>query len=326
MMMIGGVGSLLFAVAPSLTWLTVGRGLIGIGMASILMGSMKAFSKWYPPARFATMTGLLMGIASLGSLSAATPLAWLNAQVGWRAVFVGMGLVTIVVAVIMAVFGRNAPPDDEQQGAAPLARAQGGIGDVLRDKRFWLMVPISMVAVGSYGGFQGLWIGPYLFDNYRLGEIEIGNLILLMAIGGTVGSLSSGWLADRFDLVRVVLIAAMVFVLAQVVLALYPPIFIVGGVLLFFGYTGAFNVLVLSHARRLFPDEMTGQALTAINLSMFVGIFLVQWLSGVVIGQFPVTSEGVYSPQAYTVVLLVMAAFCLGAIAIYARFLWGRKA
>ena len=38
MMMIGGVGSLLFAVAPSLTWLTVGRGLIGIGMASILMG------------------------------------------------------------------------------------------------------------------------------------------------------------------------------------------------------------------------------------------------------------------------------------------------
>ena len=39
----------------------------------------------------------------------------------------------------------------------------------------------------------------------------------------------AGWLADRFDLIRVVLIAALIFVLAQVVLALHPTIFVVGG-------------------------------------------------------------------------------------------------
>ena len=314
LMLAGVLGCLIFASATSLSMLTIGRGLMGIGMASVLMGSLKAFSQWYPPERFATMAGLLVGIGSTGAFFAATPLAWLNGLFGWRAVFGAMGAVTLMIAGVIFVFGRNTPsgvdwPKPEQ--------GQGGIGQVLRDPRFWRIAPVALFLVGTGLGFQGLWAGPYLFDVYGLSQINGGNLLLLLAAGATSGAICSGWLADRFDLSRVVLLATIAFVLSQLGLALRPPLFMVGIALFLFGFTKASNIVVLTQIRHLFPDEITGQALTAVNLCMFVGTFLVQWLLGVIISLFTLSAEGGYPPNAYTTVLLVTAACNIVAIMIY---------
>ena len=90
--------------------------------------------------------------------------------------------------------------------------------------------------------------------------------------------------------------------------------------LFLFGFTSAFNILVLAHGRRLFPDEIAGQALSTINLFMFVGIFLLQWLIGVIIGLFTLDSGGGYPPQAYTIVLLATAVCNTVAVIVYFPF------
>ncbi|MGB1251487.1 MAG: MFS transporter [Candidatus Promineifilaceae bacterium] len=305
LMLVGVVGSFTFAASPSRMILTIGRGLIGIGMAGILMGSLKALSQWYPPKRFATMSGLLVGIGSSGAFFAATPLAWLNEQVGWRSVFVGMGVATFVVAVVIIVFGRNTPPD--KTWPKPEKR-EGGVGQVLRDARFWRIAPVALFVSGTGLAFQGLWAGPYLFDIHGLNQIEGGNLLLFIAIGATIGFVSSGWLADQFDITWVVMSATVVFIAVQIGLALRPPLSVVRILFFLFGFAGAFNVLVLAHVRRLFPDAITGQAITAINLFGFAGTFLIQWLIGIIIGTFAVSASGAYPPQAYTTVLLATAA------------------
>ncbi|MFK7800680.1 MAG: nitrate/nitrite transporter [Anaerolineae bacterium] len=305
LMIIGVAGSLMFATAQSFIWLTIGRGLIGIGMAGILMGSLKAFSQWYPPKRFATMSGLLVGIGSTGALFAATPLAWLNEQIGWRTVFVGMAVVTLFVAVIIMTFGRNTPPGKEWPKPE---KAKGGVGQVLKDGRFWRIAPVSMFASGTSLAFQGLWAGPYLFDIHGLSKIEGGNILLLIGIGATIGFVLSGWIADRFSLAHVVLFGTILFAFVQIILAIRPSLAIVRLMFFLFGFSGAFNILVLAHIRRLFPDSITGQAITAINLFGFAGTFLIQWLMGVIIGSFVVSANGAYPPQAYTTVLLVTAA------------------
>ena len=314
LMLVGVVGSLIFAAAPSLVVLTIGRGLIGIGMAGILMGSLKMFSQWYPPDRFATMSGLLVGIGSSGAFFAATPLAWLNGQVGWRSVFVGMAMATLVVAIVIFVFGRNTPPGVEWPKPE---KRQGGVAQVLRDSRFWRIAPVALFVSGTGLAFQGLWAGPYLFDIHGLSQIEGGNLLLWIAIGATLGFIGSGWLADRYDLTRVVLAGTGLFIFAQLMLALRPPLAVVGIAFFLFGFAGAFNILVLAHVRRLFPDAITGQAITAINLFGFAGTFLIQWLIGVVIGLFTVTESGAYPPSAYTTVLVVTAVCNLLALVRY---------
>jgi predicted MFS family arabinose efflux permease len=301
LMLIGVIGSLLFAQATSFPLLALGRALIGVGMAGILMGSLKIFSQWFSAGRFATVSGLLVGIGSLGALGAATPLAWLNNLTGWRAVFVIGAVVTLLIAVAILLWTRNTPPNVVWTGGA----AGGGqISDVFKDLRFWRVAPLVFFLAGGILGFQGLWGGPYLFDVLGLNDIETGNVLLVLGIGATAGYTLSGWLADRFGLPRVIVASSTLFVLSQFGLAAHPPLILVTLLYALFGFTGAFNVMLLAQSRLIFPLSMTGKAVTAVNLFAIGGTFLLQWWMGLIIGLWPVDAVGHYPPQAYTAALI----------------------
>jgi nitrate/nitrite transporter NarK len=305
LMMVAVLGSLIFAVGSSFLTLALGRALLGIGMAGILMGGLKAFSHWYPVERFATVSGLLIGIGSLGGLIAATPLAWMNQMIGWRAVFVGGALVTALSALFILLGTRNAPAD-----APPLShnRAQTHLGEIFRSLTFWrLALPAAWMA-GFLVAFRGLWAGPYLFDIYNLAEIETGNLLLIMGIGASVGPMLSGWLSDRLGIARTALVNALILVASQALLILQPTLLVVVILYLLLGVSGGFGVILLTQARKLFPSHMTGQALSLVNLMGFAGTFLLQWWMGEIVAIFPGEVAGHYLPQAYTLALGITTA------------------
>lgn len=301
LMFIGALGSFLFGLAHNLTLLAIGRALIGVGMAGVLMGSLKIFSQWFSLNRFATVSGSMVGIGALGALAAASPLAWLNDQIGWRAVFLGGGVATAVVAASIMLWTRNTPPGVPWTGGQA---SVGGFTTVFGDKRFWHMAPLSFFLAGVAMGFQGLWAGPYLFDVQGLDQMAAGNILLWMAIGLAVGFLASGQLADRFGITRVTAIAAVFFALSQFALALHPPVGWVIALYTLFGFTGAFNIMIVTQARQIFPLHMTGKAVTAINLFAIGGTFLLQWWMGLIVGLFSVDAAGAYPPAAYTAALL----------------------
>src|SRR2546425_7156526 len=93
-MALAALGCVLFASAQSFAGLAAGRALLGAGTAGILMGALKAFSRWYPPHLHTTASGLVIGVGTVGSLVSTTPLSALNAAFGWRAVFAaGAGVI-----------------------------------------------------------------------------------------------------------------------------------------------------------------------------------------------------------------------------------------
>lgn len=75
MLLIGAAGALVFAAAQGFGGLALGRGLIGLGCAAGLMGSLVAFARWFPPRRFSAMAGFMLAVGGLGSLISTTPLA-----------------------------------------------------------------------------------------------------------------------------------------------------------------------------------------------------------------------------------------------------------
>ena len=304
LMLLGVAGSLIFAVAPSFAVLALGRGLIGAGMAGVLMGSFKAFSQWYSPGRFATVSGLLVGIGSTGALIAATPLAWLNNTIGWRAVFAIGGVVTFLIALSIVLWTRSSPPGVPRPDRND---SESKLKEIFTDIRFWRIAPLNFFMAGTMLAFQGLWAGPYLFDAMRLNEIETGNILLLMGIGVTVGFMVSGWLCDRLGTVRVIATGGIIFMVAQFILVMQPPLAAVALVYILFGVSGSFNIMLMAHARQIFPPAMTGQAVTAANLFGISGTFLLQWWMGLIIGSFPANAAGHYPPQAYSAALLFTA-------------------
>ncbi|MDW8328015.1 MAG: MFS transporter [Anaerolineales bacterium] len=317
LMLASVAGSLLFAVAPSFGALALGRALIGAGMAGVLMGALKAFSQWFEARRYSTVSGLLIGLGSSGALIAATPLAWFNAEFGWRSVFVYGAAIILLVAVAIALLTRNTPPGVpwvEQQSRVGL---RAGLRQVFGDLRFWRIAPLIFFTNGALLAFQGLWAGPYLFDVFGLERVTAGNLIFLLSLGVTLGFLTSGWLADRLGLARVVVAGTATCIVAQLMLALQPPSALLPALMFGLGLSGGFSILLLVQPRFLFPPELTGRAATGANVFSIGGTFILQALLGVIIGAWPRDAAGHYPPEAYAAALTFTALGMLATLAWY---------
>jgi predicted MFS family arabinose efflux permease len=86
---IGGGGSFLFGLAPSLDWALAGRTLIGLGVSVTFIAMLKLIAVWFEENRFATMVGVCMLVGNLGSVLAGAPLSALAQATGWRGIFIG---------------------------------------------------------------------------------------------------------------------------------------------------------------------------------------------------------------------------------------------
>src|SRR4051812_14715853 len=57
---IAALGAALFALADSITGLTLARAVIGAGVCACLMAPLKAIAAWYPPERQTSYAGWIM--------------------------------------------------------------------------------------------------------------------------------------------------------------------------------------------------------------------------------------------------------------------------
>lgn len=314
LMLAAALGSILFALAQTFPVLILGRALIGLGMAGVLMGALKTFGSWFSARRFATVSGVFLGIGASGALGAATPLAYLNALVGWRTVFWGAAGATLLSALLLMLVSRDAPAP-----VRTIVDAQTGrLRDIFRDPRFWRLAAAAFAVTGSMFAYQGLWAGPFLRESLGLSEVTTGNLLFLLSSGVMLGYFGVGWLADRFGLERVALLGSGTFAVVQLTLAFFAPgwpLELLRGLFFAFGVLGAISLLYFAHAQRLFP-HMTGRATTAVNLFGIGGGALLQWGLGLVVGLFADTAAG--KPTAYSTLFLLTGALVAAATLAYA--------
>lgn len=304
---LGVVGAVLFSLGNDLFTLALARVLLGVGTGSTLLAGLKAFALWWPPGRFATVAGAFISGGSLGALVAAEPLALLSDAVGWRASF---QVSALVVAIVTAVVWFATPPvrtrasstagaDDASRERTPDPRTDPAAvpqadpaGDPPVDRPGTGLALASVMLLGAaFTGpvvaFQTLWGGPYLFDGYGVDAATVGRYLLVLSVGVSAGFGLSGAIADRLGLRVVTIGAAFGFAVAQLALAAVEPgrtpmewllpLYAVYGVL------GGHCVLVLSNARSLLDVERSGRATGFVNGSSIGGVFLVQWLVGVVV-------------------------------------------
>ncbi len=273
LLLLAALGSLVFGLAQDFATLALGRALIGVGMAAALMGSLKAFSLWFPK-NYATVSTLLVGLGATGALLSATPLALLKEVVGWRGVFLWGGLVVVLVALAIYLGVRNTPP-----GVAwPKGSGSGGLAEVFRNGRLLRVAFLALAFAGSFLSLQTLWAGAYAY-HLGLEALQVGNLLLLYSGMAVLGFLVSGYLADRLGTARVLLFASLLFVLglALLLLKVLVPAYLI------LGFFGAFNILTLTQARELVPSHLVGRGTTLVNLFGIGGTFLLQWGVGGVV-------------------------------------------
>ncbi len=287
--LIAAVGSFAFALAPVWEVAALGRTLVGMGVAVAFIAILKVNAVWFPASRFATVNGATMFAGNLGAVVAGAPLAWIVTQTSWRVVFVGLGVLSLAIAVATWLKVRDRPED---LGFAPVHAppASGNrmpwreaLAKVLRNPATWPGFFVNMGVAGTYLAFAGLWSVPFLQDVYGMPRVLAAQHSSALLLGVAIGSMIVGMLSDRLHNRRDVMRAyTLLYALSWLpwLLQVHWPApatlawcFLMG--LLIPGF-----VLTWTVAKEVNRPEHSGIATSVVNVGIFLGTGILQPLVG----------------------------------------------
>lgn len=271
----GGGGAAIFALATSPLHINIAMALIGVGCAPVLMASYYIFAREYPPAQFAILASLMVGLGSLGNLVASYPMALAADLMGWRNALWGLAAISALVALGTLILVRD-PQKIEGE-------AKGSLSELFRLRALWFIFPLMGVSYGFPGAVRGLWIGPYLANVFDSDTATIGQATLWMSLAMIAGALLYGF-ADKWMRARKWLIAGGTFItllagFALIALPAHTMVFSVA-MMCVIGIFGASYPVVMAHGRSFLPPHLIGRGVTMLNLFSIGGVGVAQYASG----------------------------------------------
>ena len=287
--LVAGAGSVLFGLAPDFATASWGRFLVGLGVSVIFVGLMKSNALWFPDRQYGRISGLTLLVGNLGSILAAGPLALLLAEVSWRQVFVGAGVISVLLALLTLIGVRNRPEDAgfpslrEQEGLPPHPpRDQHWLRDlreVLTNRAVWPGFWVNFGLTGCFFAFAGLWAIPLMRDLFGLDRAAASLYATVTLLGFAIGAYKVGWISDRLGRRRPVIVAGtLLFCLAWLGMILLPWGPGWSGLLIFalLGLTAGGNVVVYAAAKEVLPARVAGMSVALVNTGLFLGAAILQ--------------------------------------------------
>ena len=313
--LVASLGALVFAFATSFAGLVAGRALIGVGVSVALMASFQAFVLWYPGERLATVNSRAFAVGVLGAITVSVPLEAALRFANWRSIVLGFALLALAagVTIFLAV-----PERSRERPRASLGATLAGIRALIVDpalRRVAVMAGTTQSAVVS---LSTLWIATWLRDVAGYDRAGVGQALLVVNLALIAGFLAFGRLADartRRGASALPVVAGGV-ALAAACLGLLAAGVTTGALVLWaaFVFFGTAATLGYSIVSRRFPKELAGRVNTTLNTFIFTGMFLAQWLVGLVLEGWP-RSNGGYPREAYSWALGMLCAAQLAGLA-----------
>ena len=285
------IGTLLAALAGGPAGFLVAQLVLGLGCAGALIAPMTLAAKRMSRARFGLWSGLIQAIGNTGMLLSASPLAWLVEREGWRAGFwaaLGFGVFALACTALL-VRDRPVPGSESRRSLL------GDAAEVLRlvvSRRLRGAVVLAFCSFAIVACLRGLWGGPWLMLEKGLDRLETGHVLLLATLALILGTVGWGVVDRRHEgWRRRLLIGGHLAAAAAIgLLVAGGPDGLLGplpvgwdlAMLTLFGLSIGVQPLIFAATRALVPPEQTGKALSAVNLSFFLGAAVLQPGSGVV--------------------------------------------
>ncbi len=271
----GGGGAALFALATSPLYIKIAMLLIGIGCSPVLMASYYIFAREYPPARFATLAALMLGVGSIGNLVASYPTALAAELIGWRGTLAGLSALSIAVAAGIFLTVRDPATAQSEQ--------KGSVLELLRMPVMWAILPMMLVNYAPAAALRGLWIGPYLTDVFLLDTAQVGQATLIMGLAMIAGTLCYGPMDRVFGTRKWVVFAGNLggaLALAALILTIDGNVYVSIGLIALIGFLGGSFPMIIAHGRSFVPEHLVGRGVTLLNLFGIGGVGLMQFASG----------------------------------------------
>jgi len=331
-LLIGGLvasfGSLLFGLATTLEMAFVGRMLVGLGVSVTFISMLKIIAVWFDESHFASVVGLGLLIGNLGSVLAGAPLSALAQTLGWRSVFVGIAVVSLLAAVGSWLLVRDHPED---AGAVAGERPRfdrtvilSALLTVVRNRATWPAMAINFGVSGSFFAFGGLWAMPFLTQGLGMTRSLAATHVSLYFASFALGCVIIGALSDRLGKRKPVLVVTTnLYALSWLpwLAGIALPLAASYALFALMGLLTASYALTWACAKEVNPPLLSGMSTSVTNIGGFLAGALLQPLFGWAMdthwaGGLSEAGVRVYTLADYQVgVLLLAATASIGAFA-----------
>lgn len=317
------VGTFLFGFAETYLVAAIGRAFVGAGASFCFLSCIRLASRWFPPRRMATVTGVVVTMAMLGGLVAQTPFALLSHWLGWRHAVLIDASIGIFVAIAIAIVVKDFPPGSHEEASAAKTHLQTmgfwkSIFLVLKNKNNWLGGLYTCLMNLPIFIF-GLWGMLYLVQVHHLTQLQASYATTALFVGVIFGSPAFGTFSDRIGrrvlpmiLGAVVSFIVVFWLMYSSTLSLPTLIFI------FFlvGFVTSSQVLSYPTIAELNPPALTSTAVSVDSILIMISGVIVQplfgWMMELKWDHQMVNGSPVYSPQDFLIAMMIMpAAFLL---------------
>ncbi|MDC7694259.1 MFS transporter [Asticcacaulis sp. DXS10W] len=284
----------LAAVATDLTILLGARILLGVALGGFWSMAGALAMRLVPDHLFARAMSVILTGVSLATVCAAPIGAYIGAEWGWRTAF-GAAAILSVVAFGIQIFAIPKLPSIDNPNLQTL-------GELLNrpNVRTALMI-VLLVASGHFAGFT--YIRPFLDNVAHFDVNSVSYVLFAFGIGGFLGNIAGGFIAERSEKWAIGLGACIVVVTSLVLILVPTSGLAVSVAIAMWGFAfSAFPVGFQTWIVRAAPDQAEGAG------GLLVSAFQIAIASGAILGGLMVDRFGATGAIVYTA-----AGMCLGA-------------
>jgi MFS family permease len=303
------VGNYMFSSVDTLIDIYMISALYGLVLVLCgLMTNVYLVSSWFTRKR-GLAVGLVLAGTSLGNAAFPKFNGWLLQTMDWQTVFTWIAWIPVLAIVILFIFLKDSPSTSGGAGESvsdELPKLSGySLKEALTSRNFWI---VAIIAMCTFYGILAMSGHTFLFfrgEGYS--ETEAAWAVSILFIGGLIGKIISGYLAESFGRKRVLLIGLFMMFLgiASMVAAMEmsSPLIVWGGLVLFgFGWGGIYTLIQVL-AADLFGMLALGKILGAINILDTFGGAMGPVVTGILVDR----SEGYLQAFLVVAVLLLIA-------------------
>ncbi len=313
LMSVAVISCFIFSISNNFFSLLISRFFIGVGVSACLIAPLTGYREWLAVNMQQRANAWMLMSGALGMLASTLPVQLLLPIIGWRSVFVVLG-VLIVISFILILFFSPSFTNLENKNANTKISFFANYLEIWKNPYFRSLTPIGFFNYGGLVAIITLWAGPWMtqVSGYNPLQSATGlfwlHFTMLIAFGlwGLINPyiLKKGITADKiitFGLPSSLIVLLFIIYSGSNAGALHWTLFCVSSI-----FTSLTQPAIGLH----FSSNVAGKALSAYNLVIFLGVFVVQWGVGIIIDAIKLF--GFDSLIAYQGAFFVFFICCLG--------------
>lgn len=282
---VSAMGTLVFALGFDYHMLVVGRALIGLGCSICFLSVLKICSEWFSESFFCTMSGITSFVGMIGAMLAQTPLAMLLRFFSWNKVFLGISVLTILIAFLIMLFVQDSPKKEIQTKERNTSILTAVVS-ILKNKNTWPPLIVYGCFYGTYLLITGFYGSSMIMLFYNYSVIQASRCILFTVLGCAIGSVIVGIVSDKLRNRRFIEFGTGCFFLLTWIILLFcigkVSMIITYQIMFFIGFFSCAYAVCWSCVKEYNDIEYVGSSTSIANMGGYLGSILVPTIIGII--------------------------------------------